>query len=55
MATEGGWMKQVTGITYCDEHSVMYRIIESQNCAPKTNVTLSVDYIRITILKITTF
>ena len=30
--------------TYCGEHGVMYRIVESLYCTPETNIMLFVKY-----------
>ena len=37
---EGDWQ-----YTYCDEHWIIYRIVESLNCTPETNI--DVNYIGI--------
>ena len=39
----GGWVKQVMEIKECtcDEHWVMYEIVESVCCIPETNITLN--------------
>lgn len=31
-------------LTYCGEHCVIYRIVESLCCAPEINITLYVNY-----------
>lgn len=37
MATDGNQ-------TYCGDHFVVYKIIESRSCTPKTNIILQVNF-----------
>ena len=43
----GGWVKQVMGIKECtcDEHWVMFGIVESLYRVPETNITLYLNYL----------
>ena len=42
----GGWVKQAMRIKVCtcDDHCVMYGIVESLYNTPETNITLYVNY-----------
>ena len=44
-----GWVKQLMGIKErtCDEHEVFYVSVESLNCTPRTNTTVTEMYIKI--------
>ena len=37
--------------TYCDEHWIMYRIVESLYCTSETKVTLRINYTSLKIRK----
>ena len=43
------WVMEIKECTCCDEHQVMCGIAESLYCIPETNITLYVNYTRITI------